>query len=115
MAITKNMVTQSNINMDQARRVADRYQISNIKTRIEERVRHLPTHSRDIWDETSYIDFDRYMERSHVTMLTMDIAEPEFAKMVSTLDEWDDMMRDPEAARLILEAKFIHRLRKGHI
>jgi hypothetical protein len=112
MAITKGMLAESNINMDQARRVVDRYRISNIKTRVEAIAQTLPM---DYSSVDTWIDYDAYMYKSYVNMITMDIAEPEFAKMISKLDELDDMMQHPEVAKLLLEAKFIHRLRKGHI
>jgi hypothetical protein len=99
--------------MEQARRVIDRYRISNVKSRIEERAHTLPMHY-SLGEDAAYMDYDSYIQQSHVHMLTMDIAEPEFARMVNILDEFDDMMRHPEVAKLILEAKFIHRLRKGH-
>jgi len=114
MAIIKGMMAESNIDMDQARRVIDRYRISNVKTRVEAIAQTLPIHF-SLGEDAAYMDYDAYIHKSHVNMLTLDIAEPEFAKMVSTLDEWDDMMRHPEVAKLILEAKFIHKLRKGHM
>jgi len=114
MAITKHMVAESNINLDQARRIIDKYRISNVKTRVETIAQTLPIHF-SLGEDAAYMDYDAYIHKSHVNMLTLDIAEPEFSRMVSILDEWDDMMRHPDVAKLILEAKFIHRLRKGHM
>jgi hypothetical protein len=114
MAITAHMLAESKIDKDQARRVIDRYRISNVKTRVEAIAQTMPIHFM-FGEDAAYLDYDAYIHKSHVTMLTMDVPEPEFARMVGALDELHDMMQHPEVAKLILEAKFIHRLRKGHM
>ena len=114
MAMTKHMMAESNIDMAQAHRVIDRFRISNVKTRVETIAQTLPIHF-SLGEDAAYMDYDAYIHKSHVNVLTMDIPEPEFARMVGALDELHDMMQHPEVAKLILEAKFIHKLRKGHM
>jgi hypothetical protein len=46
-----------------------------------------------------------------VQMITADIPEREFTAMLDALGEMRELMRDPETAKLLMEARFINRLK----
>lgn len=58
-------------------------------------------------------DLDPYnqLEEEVITVFTADIPEKEFTAMADALCEIRDLMRDPETARLLMEARFINRLK----
>jgi hypothetical protein len=63
-----------------------------------------------------YSDFmDRYIDdRVHlkeVELLTAEIPEDSLTEIADTLCEFRDLMRDPETAKLLMEARFINRLK----
>lgn len=59
------------------------------------------------------IDYDTYTrtEEEVVSMITADMPEKEFTAMADALCEMRDLMRDPETAQLVMEARFINRLK----
>jgi hypothetical protein len=63
-----------------------------------------------------YSDFmDRYIDdRVHlkeVELLTAEIPEDSLKAIADILCEFRDLMRDPETAKLLMEARFINRLK----
>lgn len=56
---------------------------------------------------------DAYMQIEEETVPTLlaEIPEKEFAVMADALCEMRDLMRDPETAKLLMEARFINRLK----
>ena len=46
-----------------------------------------------------------------VKVIIVEIPEQEFTAMADTLCEFRDLMRDPETAKLLMEARFINRLK----
>ena len=56
---------------------------------------------------------DAYMqiEEEMVTTFLAEIPEKEFEVMADALCEMKDLMRDPETAKLLMEARFINRLK----
>jgi hypothetical protein len=63
------------------------------------------THINTSWDDpVSY-------KEEHVPMIITEMPEREFTAMADALCEMKDLMRDPETARLLMEARFINRLK----
>lgn len=75
--------------------------ITSLKTK-----RSIPnTHTFAKWDDpVSY-------KHEDVQMIMVEIPEKEFAVMADALCEMKDLMRDPETAKLLMEARFINRLK----
>ena len=84
------------------------YKITVTGTKIK-RQRYINpfTHVNPGWDDNPFIE-DRIED---VQMITADIPEREFIAMLDALGEIRDLMRDPETARLLMEARFINRLK----
>jgi hypothetical protein len=63
------------------------------------------THINSSWDDpVSY-------EEEHVPMIITEMPEREFTAMADALCEMKDLLRDPETAKLLMEARFINRLK----
>jgi hypothetical protein len=63
------------------------------------------THINTSWDDpVSY-------KEEQVPMIITEMPEREFTAMADALCEMKDLMRDPETARLLMEARFINRLK----
>jgi len=63
------------------------------------------THINKSWDDP--VSF----KEEHIPMIITEMPEREFTAMADTLCEFRDLMRDPETARLLMEARFINRLK----
>ena len=75
--------------------------ITSLKTK-----RSIPnTHTFAGWDDPVCY------KHEDVQMIMAEIPEKEFAVMADALCEMKDLMRDPETAKLLMEAKFINRLK----
>ena len=65
------------------------------------------THINTSWDDpVSY-----KQEEEHVPMIITEMPEKAFTAMADALCEMKDLMRDPETAKLLMEARFINRLK----
>jgi hypothetical protein len=63
------------------------------------------THTNTSWDDpVSY-------KEEQVPMIITEMPEREFTAMADALCEMKDLMRDPETAKLLMEARFINRLK----
>lgn len=52
-----------------------------------------------------------YFQEEVVPTLTIEIEEENFRVMADKIAEFDNLMRDPETAKLLMEARFINRLK----
>jgi hypothetical protein len=93
------------------RQFVDRYRIKVTDRKVESR-----------YHPADYISYNRYASEylqdyvqyeSH-SVLVIEISESEFDQVAAKVREFDDLMRDPETAQLLMEARFINRL-KGRI
>ena len=57
--------------------------------------------------------FNNYTYVIHATRIkySMEIEEEKFLNIVHKVTEYDNLMKDPETAKLVMEAKFISRLK----
>jgi hypothetical protein len=64
-------------------------------------------------DHSDFMDnyIDDRVRIKEVELLTAEIPEDALAEIADTLCEFKDLMRDPETARLLMEARFINRLK----
>jgi hypothetical protein len=87
------------------------YKITVTDRKMERRQRFRP-YSLPALNDPS---LDPYMqiEEEIVTIIKADIPEKELMAMADTLCEMRDLMRDPETAKLLMEARFINRLKRG--
>jgi hypothetical protein len=67
---------------------------------------HPFTHINSSWD-----DVERFYEDEEIPMVTAELPVQELTAMADALCEMKDLMRDPETARLLMEARFINRLK----
>lgn len=90
------------------RQLVDRYRIKVTDRRVESRYKPL--------DYTSYNRYaseylQDYIQYENHPVLTMEISEAEFAQIASKVCEFDSLLKDPETAQLLMEARFINRLK----
>jgi len=64
------------------------------------------SHINKSWD-----DAEMFYQTQDVPMITAEIPEEEFKAMADALCEMRDLMKDPETAKLLMEARFINRLK----
>lgn len=65
------------------------------------------------YGNTRWDDMVSYRQEIQIPMIVSEIPEKEFIAIAETLCEFKDLMRDPETAKLLMEARFINRLKKG--
>jgi len=88
------------------------YKITITNQRMERRVQrqsysYSPRNISNAFDQYDPLSF----EDEIVPMITAEIPEKEFTAMADALCEMRDLMRDPETAKLLMEARFINRLK----
>ena len=87
-------------------RILEDYKITITGNKVKRQYDMNPfTHINKSWDEVDY------SQVNDVAMVVTEIPEHEFTRMASTLCEFNDLMRDPETAKLLMEARFINRLK----
>lgn len=95
---------------DSVRQIMMDYKITYSDKRVERRATIPQSYSAwNIPDKDLY--YDHIVENEIVTILKVEIPETELIAMADTLCEFRDLMRDPETARLLMEARFINRLK----
>jgi hypothetical protein len=94
---------------DSVRQILEDYKIKIIKQRMERRHTSQP-YSYSALNIPNAYDYISY-EEEIVPMITAELPEKEFTAMADTLCEMRDLMRDPETAKLLMEARFINRLK----
>ena len=92
---------------DSPHRVLLDYKISVTERKMERRHKANPYSQWNATDPYIY----NYIEEEVIPVLKVEIPEAEFTKMSNVLCEFDDLMRDPETAQLLMEARFINRLK----
>ncbi len=65
------------------------------------------------YGNTSWDDMYLHRQEISVPVIVAEIPEKEFVAIAEALCEFKDLMRDPETAKLLMEARFINRLKKG--
>lgn len=97
---------------DSIRQILEEYKIKIIKQRMERRA--IQPYSYSAMNIPPYV-YDEYDRLSYgeeiVPMITAELPEKEFTAMADALCEMRDLMRDPETARLLMEARFINRFK----
>jgi hypothetical protein len=97
--------------MDQSQQLkqfAHSYNIREVRREIEARSSFSPL---DMWDSSVYDKLS--VEVYHVPVLILKIDEKELGSIAAKVSEIDELMQDPECAKLLMEARFIHRLKRG--
>ena len=56
---------------------------------------------------------DTYMTRHQKEYISVEVDMERFSRALEELRTYNQLMRDPEARHLILEAEFIHKLKRG--
>jgi hypothetical protein len=64
------------------------------------------------WNDMTYSP-EQYFNTERINVYKMSLPEKSLEKIVETVTEYDNLMRDPETRRLLMEAKFIHSLKYG--
>jgi hypothetical protein len=94
---------------DSVRQILEDYKIKIINQRMERRaaIRPYSYSAPYVYDEYDRISF----EEEIIPMITAELPEKEFTAMADALCEMRDLMRDPETAKMLMEARFINRLK----
>jgi hypothetical protein len=100
---------------DSVHQVLSDYKIKIIKQRMERRQIGQPYSYSVMNIPNAYDQFDRLtFQEEIIPMITAEMPEKEFTAMADALCEMRDLMRDPETAKLLMEARFINRLKGGY-
>lgn len=95
--------------MEQLKKFVYNYNIQDI-TIDPQRMRKAK--ALDVYSTYSIKDYYDITEYD-VNMYKMSIPEDSFDKIVNTVAEFEQLMQDPETAKLLMEARFIYRLKHG--
>jgi hypothetical protein len=94
---------------DSVRQILVDYKMTIFDKKVERRhrpVSYSPWNALDIKQDTAYI-----VENEIFTIFKVEIPEQELTAMADALCEMRDLMQDPETAKLLMEARFINRLK----
>lgn len=94
---------------DSIRTLVDRYRIHLTS---DKRQRHIPDYRH--YDYTSDNNYYHYNFHTEIyNSFTLELDEQSLKEIADKITEIDDLMRDPETAKLLMEARFINRLKRG--
>lgn len=96
---------------DATRKFAARYNIQKIETGPTQYYSTAPSYMYA--PGTAMASYYDYYTTKTVEMITVEMMDISFADIVNKLNEYDELMANPETRSLIMEAKFLHRLRHG--
>ncbi len=65
------------------------------------------------YSSVDYAEFTTTTEQTN--MYKMSIPEYDLYRIVDVVSEFDELMRDPETSKLLMEARFINRLKRGQM
>jgi len=54
-----------------------------------------------------------YIRQEKKPYIKCEIPQDRFEELADITEEWFDLMQDPECAKLLMEARFINRLKRG--
>lgn len=92
---------------DSVRQILSEYGITISSTKMQRRHRNMPVS----YSALNIPDYNYFIQEETVTIINAEIPEKEFTAMADTLCEFRDLMKDPETAQLLMEARFINRLK----
>jgi hypothetical protein len=93
---------------DSVRQLMESYKITLTKRLMQRRYRSTP-HSYGAID--SFDSFSDYIQEVDVPTMLIEVEESCLQLIADKIVEFDDLMKDPETARLLMEARFINRLK----
>lgn len=93
---------------DSVRQLLESYKITLTKRTIQKRRRDRPFNFSSQIDP---YDYDSYIQEEVVPTVVVEIEESRLLQMADKIAEFDDLMKDPETAKLLMEARFINRLK----
>jgi hypothetical protein len=94
--------------MEQLKRFVEKYGVRDITIEPSSYYKVNPMDSY-AFSANDYAQFETY----YVNMYKMSIPEDRLDRIASIVLEFDDLMQDPETAKLLMEARFINRLKRG--
>ena len=103
------MSDRSKYEMEQLKKFVYNHGIQDITI---DSVRMRKAKALDIYSQYSIKDYYDISEYD-VNMYKMSIPEDQLDRIVNTVTEFEELTRDPETAKLLMEARFINRLKKG--
>jgi len=93
---------------DSVRQLMESYKITLTKRQLQRRYRSSP-YSYSAVD--AFDEFSAYMQEEVVPTMVIEVEESSLLQIADKIAEFDDLMRDPETAKLVMEARFINRLK----
>ena len=109
LSVAKKMSNRSKYEMEQLKKFVYDHGIQDITI---DSVRMRKAKALDIYSQYSIKDYYDISEYD-VNMYKMSIPEDQLDRIVNTVTEFEELMRDPETAKLLMEARFIYRLKHG--
>ncbi len=104
------MNNRSNFELEQIKKFVVNYGIRDITIETAQRHKASAMDSYGMYYQNhDYVSFD--IERFN--MYKMSVPEQSLDKIVNIVNEFEELMRDPETAKLLMEARFINRLKYG--
>ena len=94
--------------LQKLRSFVERYNINDVSTEQLQTRRSMPVR----WSDYTY-NPDMYFQEEVINMVKMTLPEQSLTRIIDIVNEFDVLMRDPETAKLVMEARFINRLKYG--
>ena len=92
---------------DSVRQLLETYKVTLTNRKMQRRHRSQPYS----YSSFNTYDIDSYVQEEVVPTVVLEIEEDRLMQMADKIAEFDDLMKDPETAKLLMEARFINRLK----
>lgn len=82
-------------------------------------VKNVTARSRALFPRFNMHELSQYNELHYNTetynVLNIEVPETDLRYILQAVQEWTDLLKDPETSELVMQARFLLRLRKGNV
>lgn len=89
----------------------NRFGITDVSIAEKDYYATMPYNVRFDYQKNDYESI--YIRQEKKPYLKCEMPQDKFEELADIIEEWFDLMRDPECAKLLMEARFINRLKQG--
>lgn len=90
---------------DSVRQLIESYKITLTNRKMQKKHRTYP------FSISEFDSFEHHIQEEIVPTMVVELEEKSLQQIADKIVEFDDLMRDPETAKLLMEARFINRLK----
>lgn len=93
--------------------------LKQVASKYNIEVKNVTSRSRALFPQVNIRELNSYSELHYNTetysVLNIEVPETDLNYILQAIQEWTDLLKDPETSELVMQARFLLRLKKGHV